>query len=63
MDLRFRGDACVIDACDGTLTLCLGNYPLAPVLGLPLDLPHFNALLERLRQPPGACRYRRAAHA
>ncbi len=52
MDRRFRGDAWVEDARDGTLSLCLGNYPLAALRGLALDLPHLNQVLDRLRQPP-----------
>jgi hypothetical protein len=48
--MRFRGDAWVEDAHDGTLALYLGNYPLAAVRGLPLDLPHLNQVLDRLRQ-------------
>lgn len=50
MDQRFRGDPWVEDQCDGTLSLCLGNYSLAAVRGSALDLPHLNALLNRLRQ-------------
>lgn len=49
MDLRFRGDACVLDGEDGTLELCLGNFSLAQVAGLPFDLPHLNTLVDRLR--------------
>jgi hypothetical protein len=52
MDRRFRGDAWVEDAHDGTLALCLGNYPLAALQALSLDLPHLNQILDRLRQPP-----------
>ncbi len=52
MDQRFRGDAWVEDARDGTLSLCLGNYSLAALRGLPLDLPHLNQVLDHLRQPP-----------
>jgi hypothetical protein len=52
MDRRFRCDAWVLEGEDGTLALCLGNYNLAQVAGLPLDVPHLNNLLDRLRQPP-----------
>ncbi len=52
MDLRFRGDACVRDGPDGCLELCLGNFSFAQVSGTSLDLPHLNALVGRLRQPP-----------
>jgi hypothetical protein len=50
LDPRFRGDACVVDGSDGTLSLCIGNYHLGQVAAVPFDLPHLNALLERLRQ-------------
>jgi hypothetical protein len=53
-DLRFRGDAWVEDACDGTLSLYLGNYPLAALRGLAFDLPHLNQVVDRLRQEPRA---------
>jgi hypothetical protein len=52
LDRRFRGDAWVEDAHDGTLSLCLGNYPLAALHALTLDQPHLNQVLDRLRQPP-----------
>ena len=52
MDRRFRGDPWVEDRHDGTLSLYLGNYPLAALQALALDLPHLNQLLERLRQGP-----------
>jgi len=51
-DLRFRGDAWVESRCDGTLSVCLGNYHLTALHGSTLDLPHFNNLLSRLRQRP-----------
>jgi hypothetical protein len=50
MDLRFRGDACVQGGDDGCLEVCLGNFSLAQFPGLPIDLPHLNNLVERLRQ-------------
>ena len=52
MDRRFRGDPWLEDQHDGTLSLYLGNYPLAALHALALDLPYFNQLLERLRQAP-----------
>jgi hypothetical protein len=52
MDRRFRGDPWVEGGEDGTLSLYLGNYPLAELRGLPLDLPHLNRVLERLRHAP-----------
>jgi hypothetical protein len=51
LDLRFQGDVWALDARDGTLALWLGNYQVAAVSGLPFELPHFNALLARLRTP------------
>jgi len=50
LDPRFRGDACIVPAGDGTLTIYLGNYNLAQLPGTSLDLPYLNALLVRLRQ-------------
>jgi hypothetical protein len=55
LDMRFRGDAWVEAACDGTLSVRVGNFLLAALPGSELDLPHFNGLLCRLRQRPG-CR-------
>jgi hypothetical protein len=52
LDRRFRGDAWVEDGQDGTLSLYLGNYCLAGLRALAIDLPHLNQLLERLRQAP-----------
>jgi hypothetical protein len=49
-DLRFRGDAWVEDQSDGTFCLCVGNYALAALPGLPFDLPHLNQVFNRLRQ-------------
>jgi hypothetical protein len=54
-DMRFQGDPWLEDARDGTLSLCVGNYPVAVLRGLSLDLPHLNSLLDRLRQRSG-CR-------
>ncbi len=54
MDRRFRGDAWVEDRHDGTLSLYLGNYRLARLRALPIDLPYLNQLLDRLRQAPRA---------
>jgi hypothetical protein len=52
MDRRFRGDPWVEDRHDGTLSLYLGNYCLAALRALAIDLPHLNQLLDRLRQTP-----------
>jgi hypothetical protein len=51
MDQRFRGDPW-LDGQDGVLHLYLGNFRLAVLPGLDLDLPHLNQLLDRLRQGP-----------
>jgi hypothetical protein len=51
VDLRFRGDASVLDESDGTLALWIGSYRLTRFRALPIDLAHFNALLDRLRLP------------
>jgi hypothetical protein len=48
-DLRFRGDAWILDAQDNMLTLWLGNYFLARLAGTSFDLPHLNTLLSRVR--------------
>ena len=50
LDMRFAGDAWIFDRCDGSLSLCVGNYSLAHISGLPFDLPSLNHRLERLRQ-------------
>jgi hypothetical protein len=50
LDRRFRGDPCVEERRDGTLVLLLGNFNLAVLRGLALDLPHLNGLLNRLRE-------------
>ena len=38
-DLRFKGDAWVVDNGDGTASVCLGDYQLGRVQLSPLDLP------------------------
>jgi hypothetical protein len=50
LDMRFAGDAWIIDRCDGTLSLCVGNYSLACISGLSFDLASLNRFLERVRQ-------------
>jgi hypothetical protein len=49
LDRRFAGDAWIVGAGPGLLTLCLGAYPLAQIQGSPLDVPALNQLLERAR--------------
>jgi hypothetical protein len=49
LDLRFAGDAWLIVGEDDFLTLSLGDYPLASITGLPLDLPSLNDILARAR--------------
>jgi hypothetical protein len=49
LDLRFVGDAWLLAEDDESLTLSLGDYPLAAITGLPLDLPSLNNLLDRAR--------------
>jgi hypothetical protein len=49
LDLRFVGDAWLLAGDDGSLTLSLGDYPLAAITGLALDLPSLNNLLDRAR--------------
>jgi hypothetical protein len=48
MDVRFTGDAWITDPGDGTLSLRLGDYVLASIQGLALDLPSLNHLLEHI---------------
>jgi hypothetical protein len=50
LDQRFTSDAWIVDQGDGTLMLRLGDYDLAPIVGLPLDLPSLNQLFGRLRR-------------
>jgi hypothetical protein len=49
LDLRFSGDAWVLDHGEELLDLCLGGSRLAGIRGLPLDLPSLNQLLDRAR--------------
>ena len=48
LDRRFSSDAWIVDQGDGTLMLRLGDYDLASIIGLPLDLPSLNQLFGRL---------------
>jgi hypothetical protein len=49
IDLRFRGDACVLDNGDDTASLRLGDYALARVASLSLDVPSLNRAFLGLR--------------
>jgi hypothetical protein len=48
IDWRFTADAWIFEEGDGTLTLRLGDYNLARITGLSLDLPSLNQILNRL---------------
>ena len=52
LEPRLVGDPWIVHEADSTLVLCFNEWPLAIVRGLPLDLPSFNHLLERLRNRP-----------
>jgi hypothetical protein len=49
-DSRFKGDAWIADEGDGTLAMRLGNYCLAEIAGLALDVPTLNQLFDKLRR-------------
>jgi len=49
LDLRFSGDAWVVQPRDGLLVLCLGDSPLARIEALSLDQPSLNSLVDRAR--------------
>jgi hypothetical protein len=49
LDLRFSGDAWIVDRGNGCFAMCLGNYPLAWIEGLALDLPSLNRMFHALR--------------
>ena len=49
LDLRFCGDPWIVAGDDGQFALCLGDYSLASINSLPLDLPALNGLLDRVR--------------
>ena len=50
LDVRFTGDAWVVDHRDGTASVRLDNYRLARIHTLPFDLPSLNHLWMQLRQ-------------
>jgi hypothetical protein len=49
LDLRFCGDPWIKAGRDGKFVICLGDYNLTSLDGLPIDLPGLNALLDRVR--------------
>lgn len=49
LDLRFSGDPWIVDRGSGLFAICLGNYPLAWMDGLPFDLPSLNRQFHGLR--------------
>jgi hypothetical protein len=57
LDLRFSGDAWIVDRDDGTVALCLGDYCLTRFQGVALDLPALNSLFNgmRHRRPRRRC--------
>jgi hypothetical protein len=50
LDVRFTGDAWVVDHADGTASVRLDNYRLARIQTMPFDLPSLNQLFLQLRQ-------------
>jgi hypothetical protein len=52
LNLRLPGDVWVVEGEDETLAVCLGDWDIARIGGLALDVPSFNHLIER-------CRHRR----
>jgi hypothetical protein len=55
LDLRFTGDPWLADHCDGTASVCLGDYRLVCIGVLPFDVPSLYHALVRMRQ----CQIRR----
>jgi hypothetical protein len=49
LDLRFTGDPWIVARSDGNFHLCLGDYCLAGIRGVNLDLPSLNQVLDRMR--------------
>jgi hypothetical protein len=48
VDWRFTGDVWIIDDGKGNLALRLGDYELARITGLPLDVPSLNSTLQHV---------------
>jgi hypothetical protein len=63
LDLRFTGDAWVVDRHDGRVSVCLDNYPLTDIQTLPFDVPSLNRLFLGLRQGQMRCRMYRQLRA
>jgi hypothetical protein len=49
LDQRFCGDPWIVVGEDGQFAICLGDYSLASINSLSLDLPALNGLLDRVR--------------
>src|SRR5262249_3500964 len=49
IDPRFTGDPWIVDCGGGAFSLCLGDYCLAGISGVTIDLPSFNQVFDRLR--------------
>jgi hypothetical protein len=50
LDQRFAGDPWIVDRGEGSMAICLGNYPVAWLDELPFDLPALNQLFCSLRR-------------
>jgi hypothetical protein len=48
VDWRFTGDVWIVDEGDGNLAVRLGDYELAHITGLALDLPSLNSTLQHV---------------
>jgi hypothetical protein len=62
LDLRLTGDCCVFDLGGGMIGVCVGEYGLARICGMPLDVPSLNLLLDRTRSRPPRRRSGRRVH-
>src|SRR5262249_26345445 len=49
LDLRLQGDPWIVDRGAETLGLFFNSWELTSVRGMPVDVPGFNQLLDRLR--------------
>jgi hypothetical protein len=48
VDWRFTGDVWIVDEGSGNLAIRLGDYELAHITGLALDVPSLNSTLQHL---------------
>ena len=48
VDWRFNGDAWIENGGNGQLALCLGDYEMTHIVGLALDLPSLNQILQNI---------------